>query len=629
MEDDVRFHKDWDRIWADAVSYIPADADVIYLGGILPPNKQAFNSACELVNPYFARIKPNEVFSPGNPRRYFHSCNYAYVLLAKGAKKIQSIIQEKGIFTSGDHMIVNHMDMLNIYFLHPLVAGCFQDADPTYQQSQFNNFDRVDMFDSDLWNNNEHFSPEEVATTQPTVTVEPISMAVLQDQYTKNIPSPLVSLKVTDSGDIMMEDINLEANALLLKLTQNKLDDVIEMSISFFERHLQMEKVEEKDYNWARVIQQILISQRTRMTEEQRFKVVSTLANLKNTNMANPILKAVIDELIEKTGDKMFGGPPGVFMYPRPNAVKRSHPVWYFVPNQHNVFLEREWIEELISRPLDFMAHGEKESPTADPIQFVLIQKCDPVKEMVVERLNEIAATKKTAVLIHLSDERCDDSLELYDHPAVKLILRNYIREDIKTTKPVITIPLGYVSGRSAHGVFKKTSERKYIWSFAGSVDKPGRLDLLHELNSLTPNAIKVLPTWEHPKPEEAKEYMDMMLESRFIPCPKGQNYETFRLYEALEAGAIPVCVADSGNEHECYNTLVGGSSILTTPNWASVKAMLEQNLSNEVLDQLQDNLTKYWMQHKLNITSKILSGLQTIHNTFIAVPEEPLTIRL
>ena len=35
--------------------------------------------------------------------------------------------------------------------------------------------------------------------------------------------------------------------------------------------------------------------------------------------------------------------------------------------------------------------------------------------------------------------------------------------------------------------------------------------------------------------------YADTMMESIFTPCPKGRSMDTFRLYEAIEAGSIPV----------------------------------------------------------------------------------------
>jgi hypothetical protein len=59
MEDDVRFCADWAEKWRAAAAHIPADADVIYLGGVLPPNKAAFPSVIEPVNPYFAKVAKN------------------------------------------------------------------------------------------------------------------------------------------------------------------------------------------------------------------------------------------------------------------------------------------------------------------------------------------------------------------------------------------------------------------------------------------------------------------------------------------------------------------------------------------------------------------------------------------
>jgi ATP-dependent DNA helicase PIF1 len=68
-----------------------------------------------------------------------------------------TIEAKDGYYTSADHMVCNPVDFMNIYFLDPLMAGCYQDDDPVYATSEFNNFNRVDGFDSDLWNNDERF----------------------------------------------------------------------------------------------------------------------------------------------------------------------------------------------------------------------------------------------------------------------------------------------------------------------------------------------------------------------------------------------------------------------------------------------------------------------------------------
>ena len=74
---------------------------------------------------------------------------------------MEGMKERGGYWTSADHMMCSDSNM-NLYFLTPPVAGCYQDDDPTYANSDFNNFSRVDKFDSDLWNNDERFTPEEV-----------------------------------------------------------------------------------------------------------------------------------------------------------------------------------------------------------------------------------------------------------------------------------------------------------------------------------------------------------------------------------------------------------------------------------------------------------------------------------
>ena len=163
LEDDAVLCKDFIHVWRQIAKHVPKDADFIFLGGVLPPNMKALPLVTEPVNTYFARVKKHSLFG-GAARRYFHFCTYSYFITKRGAEKLCALIDEKGIFTSIDHMMVNHGDTLfNIYFTTPLLAGCFQDNDPAYKNADFNNFDRVDKFDSEIWNNVECFSDLEVS----------------------------------------------------------------------------------------------------------------------------------------------------------------------------------------------------------------------------------------------------------------------------------------------------------------------------------------------------------------------------------------------------------------------------------------------------------------------------------
>jgi len=163
LEDDVRFLPGWKEAWQGVYPNLPENWECIYLGGVLPPNKEGFKRVMEPVAscPGLSRIAPNTLFGQQEPVRQFHFCAYSYVLSRRAAKRILEVIELKGgIWTSADHLLFNSLDKENVYVLDPLVAGASQDDDP-YINSDFNDFSRKDKFDSDLWNNDERFSLEE------------------------------------------------------------------------------------------------------------------------------------------------------------------------------------------------------------------------------------------------------------------------------------------------------------------------------------------------------------------------------------------------------------------------------------------------------------------------------------
>jgi hypothetical protein len=175
LEDDVVLEAGWLDAWSRL--QLPADTDIVYLGGVLPPNRAAFASAIEPVGPGLGRVKLNNLFGPTS--RYFHFCAYAYYLTARGAKRIMEAVKTRGIWTSADHVLCNP-ELLNAYVMTPTVAGCYQDTDPVYQASKFNDFSRVDSFDSDLWNNNERFFEPPISDV-PFACVQPLELSGLYE----------------------------------------------------------------------------------------------------------------------------------------------------------------------------------------------------------------------------------------------------------------------------------------------------------------------------------------------------------------------------------------------------------------------------------------------------------------
>jgi GR25 family glycosyltransferase involved in LPS biosynthesis len=229
LEDDVKFQPNWIQIWQNAAKEIPEDYDVLYLGGVLPPNKGMFANVLEAVTPNWSKVKPNQLFGQKEPSSYFHFCNYSYILSRKGAQKILDAINENGIYTSGDHMICNRMDM-NHYILTPIVAGCYQDDDPKYQTSEFNNFNRVDKFDSDLWNNDERFSEEDITTNSNSFPIN-IQEALHDAKLTAPATTPYTALKLYTIGDCRLVKGSLLEYDWLNTILEGRLDTCQQVSV--------------------------------------------------------------------------------------------------------------------------------------------------------------------------------------------------------------------------------------------------------------------------------------------------------------------------------------------------------------------------------------------------------------
>lgn len=163
LEDDVRFDKNWISTWNAAAKHIPKDAELLYFGGVLPPNKDVLPSCLEEVNKFWSEIKPNNFFSPNMPLPIFHFCAYSYIITKKAAQKLLEFLTNNELpINELDHFIGNPIIGLNKYILNPLITHCFQDDDIKYINSQFNDLQRTNDFDSDIWNNTESFTEEEI-----------------------------------------------------------------------------------------------------------------------------------------------------------------------------------------------------------------------------------------------------------------------------------------------------------------------------------------------------------------------------------------------------------------------------------------------------------------------------------
>jgi GR25 family glycosyltransferase involved in LPS biosynthesis len=435
LEDDVKMSAGWEKQFIKSPP--PEDYDVLYLGGILPPNKAGFELVKEQVANGWCRVALNQNFGQSVPTRYFHFCNYAYVLSKRGAQKVLNIIKERdGFFTSGDHMICNHWDKLNIYFPDPLIAGCTQEGDPAYDNSKFNNFDRIDTFDSDLWTNDERWDMDTVRKA--------------------------ISLSAGD-------DINIAA--------------------ALKDAYMQMTMVEQPP--------------------------------------AVTVTPVVHDESKTLT----------VYMINAESDAKEK-------------LLEGAWLDEVFGKEIEIKTMPDTpDGFTKDEVPIVIVSRQDLNTWLTVFHHFKTEGRKWAA--IHLSDEFGTDNISWY--PDAKWVVRTYFRTELGANAAnVLTIPLGYATG----GYPKEGAiNRKWSWSFHGT-KWFGRDTKVAAFDAIEGGNKQIYDKWNDPAQLKPEEYRKVLCDCYHVPIFRGNNFETFRLYEALEAGAIPVIVREEG-DHLFWNWLL------------------------------------------------------------------------
>jgi hypothetical protein len=575
MEDDVKFQQNWLATWYSMVPHIPQDADVIYLGGVLPPNKDALQYVVDRVNPYFAKVAKNTLTSP-HPRRYFHFCNYSYILTQAGARKLVQLVKERGIFTSGDHMIVNHGDdFLNIYFTTPLLATCFQEDDPVYQKSEFNNFNRVDNFDSDLWNNTDCFTEAEVAAKQNDVPAN-IDMT-----------PPTLEIKEIQKEDNITVWNRLLKEIALKKLDKKTLDDVFKIwdtmgDVEFL-----------KNFGWFRIFEQFIVSKNPTLLEK-REQILSYAEG--QTGNRKVIFKEVLKVLQNDVGP----AKPAIALYNIPPTNKQV--IYHMKEIDPTTFLENDWLSYIFLKPIQWV-------PIEDTIDLsgktILYQKIPHMPGHVQTTFRNIIAKLKeksqTAVLLHLSDEFANDDISIYSECVFSKIIRNYWRPDLPSTST--QLPLGYTNGRSnyAYDSSPTFKDRPYLWSFAGSMNRPGRQDAIANLQTTGNFQCFGKETWESPYPQDGPAYIDCLRKSKFVPCFAGSAaLESYRLYEALEHGAIPIYVSTQYDE---YKEMYGQTPLLGFPSWekaAQTLPLLAQK--HEVMEKHRKACQTWWEEKKKSL---------------------------
>jgi hypothetical protein len=390
----------------------------------------------------------------------------------------------------------------------PLIAGCYQDSDPVYQASKFNDFNRVDTFDSDLWNNDERFDPSKAGAV--------------------NTP--------------------YDMNTLLRSIFEPK-------------------------SGGARVEKQVAVN-----------NVISERHGILHTEFV---------------------------------CVKG-------VSTDFTHLYESSWLSNLMGNLTNVQMRIVDETSAVNKMPIMVL-----TRPYVKEATQVMKAWDQKGIrfkILHMADEFVNpdhrDSLAAYILPNCVSVLRFYMRADFPpgTESKIKIIPLGYHWSKLhlEHPPLLKTPQlpfREFHWSFHGT-NWQNRSEEMKPLIDMKVNkSYKFYEAWNHPENLSKTEYLSILMNTIFVPCPIGQNAETFRFYEALEAGCIPLVIRTPLNE-EWFQWVSKYIPLVSLSTWEEATKIMYSLLSRpEALEIYRKKILNGWTQwvHELKkqATEWITSGTE------------------
>ncbi|MDZ4777787.1 MAG: hypothetical protein SGJ23_13490 [Alphaproteobacteria bacterium] len=256
--------------------------------------------------------------------------------------------------------------------------------------------------------------------------------------------------------------------------------------------------------------------------------------------------------------------------------------------------VEEEWVARLLA-PMRIVWRDDPAFERVTPGALYLMPGSLGLPDIPERYLREIEAAGDCG-LLHFGDEFLRGDYRVYARFAYAL--RNYHAAWLDGAG-VLTFPLGYPPGLSRPTEVIGASQREHLWCFLGARN-PARAELVRALRE-TPRGFVSLPDVRKGESLLSRErYVEVMTHSAFAPAPMGNVViETWRFWEALEYGAIPVAPRNLGFDY--YANLLGPNPIPTFRTWPQAAAFMSALADDPVaLDQLQREVLAWWADEKV-----------------------------
>ena len=266
---------------------------------------------------------------------------------------------------------------------------------------------------------------------------------------------------------------------------------------------------------------------------------------------------------------------------------------------------EAEWLRYMLGDLVTSEAVDLGFSGLYLPGIHVINENVTPLQTLPLRKRGELGGRDKV-VLVHLSDEWFRGG-GYTKYAEFDYVIRNYWTH-LASGPGIMTIPLGYPNGTptsATAGPPVGAGSRPHLWSFVGQI-KASRGVMARTLRTLE-RGILVDTRPGRDAPLSKADFNALLENSVFGPCPMGNiTLETWRLYECLERGVIPILEKRIGLNY--FENVVGSNHpIPAFRTWRAARHFCAGfRDAPEAAERLQTDLTTWWAIEKARIRAEL-----------------------
>ncbi|MGJ4931213.1 hypothetical protein ACQR1I_34140 [Bradyrhizobium sp. HKCCYLS2038] len=265
--------------------------------------------------------------------------------------------------------------------------------------------------------------------------------------------------------------------------------------------------------------------------------------------------------------------------------------------------LEVDWLREMLGELIDQECTDLGLTCFDDDCIHVVSSNWQPLPAYDAY-FQECRSRCRNLVLLHTSDEWFSGGYALYRH--FDTVIRNFAT-GLARHDGILTIPEGYANGTKASAALRPATERRHVWSFTGEI-KSSRAEMATAFARLTPHFLTGTASiyGESGRKLSKPEFDDVLENTVFSPCPMGNAIlETWRLYESLELGCIPL--VEKRWSLDYFTSLLGPHPIPSFGSWDAACRYAELMLRDRSsLLQKQAEIVGWWTAKKKAVRAEI-----------------------